>query len=151
MAYSILTEYLKNHQVNYRSLPHAPAFTSQEVAASAHISGKEMAKTVIIKLDGKLAMVVLPANEKVDLRKLQNITGAREVDLASESDFKGRFTGCEIGAMSPFGNLYDIPVYVSNALSQRSQIIFNAGSHSELISLAFRDFERLVKPKMVAL
>lgn len=145
-----LKEFLDSHQVKYVSMTHSPAFTSQEIAASAHISGKHLAKTVIIKANGKLAMVVIPANDQVNFTKLKEASGSSAVDLASESDFKDKFAGCEVGAMPPFGNLYDMPVYVSSQLSKQDQIMFNAGSHSELMQLAYRDFERLVKPKVVA-
>lgn len=145
-----LKEFLDSHKVKYVSLTHSPAFTSQEIAAAAHISGKQLAKTVIIKVDGCLAMIVLPANDQVNFAKLREVTGAADVDLASESDFKDKFTGCEVGAMPPFGNLYDMPVFASKQLSEQNHILFNAGSHSELMQVTFYDFERLVKPKMVA-
>jgi Ala-tRNA(Pro) deacylase len=106
---------------------------------------------VIIKADGHLAMVVVPANGQVNFAKLKSALGIADVDLASESEFKDKFAGCEVGAMPPFGNLYDMPVYVSNQLSEQSHIMFNAGSHSELMQLTFKDFEHLVKPKVVAI
>lgn len=145
-----LKEFLDSHKVKYISMTHSPAFTSQEIAAAAHVSGKQLAKTVIIKADGRLAMVVVPANDQVNFAKLKEATGSSGVDLASESEFKDKFAGCEVGAMPPFGNLYDMPVFVSNQLSQQDHIVFNAGSHSELMQLTFQDFERLVKPKVVA-
>lgn len=146
-----LKEFLDSHKIKYVSMTHSPAFTSQEIAAAAHISGKQLAKTVIVKVDGKLAMVVLSAHDQVNFAKLRDATGTAGVDLAAESEFKDKFSGCEVGAMPPFGNLYDMPVFVSSQLSQQDNILFNAGSHSELMQLAFSDFERLVKPKMVAI
>jgi len=145
-----LKEFLDSHQVKYVSMTHSPAFTSQEIAAIAHVSGKQLAKTVIVKADGKLAMVVLPAQDQVNFAKLREVTGVTHMDLASESEFKDKFAGCEVGAMPPFGNLYDMPVYASSRLAQQDHIMFNAGSHSELMQVSFGDFERLVKPKMVA-
>ncbi len=145
-----LKEFLDSHHVKYVSLTHSPAFTSQEIAAAAHISGKQLAKTVIVKADGHMAMVVLSAKDQVNFAKLREATGMREVDLASESEFKDKFSGCEVGAMPPFGNLYDMPVFVSNHLTQQDHILFNAGSHSELMQVSFSDFERLVKPKVIA-
>lgn len=145
-----LKEFLDRERVKYVSLSHSPAFTSQEIAAAAHISGKQLAKTVIVKVNGGLAMVVILANSQLNFDKLKTLTG-QAVDLASEIEFKDKFAGCEVGAMPPFGNLYDIPVYVSDQLSKQEQIIFNAGSHSELMQLSYADFERLVKPKVVAL
>lgn len=150
MPVKLLKEFLDNHKVKYVSMTHSPAFTSQEIAAAAHISGKQLAKTVVIKVDGHLAMVVVPANDQVNFAKLKESVG-KLADLASESEFKDKFAGCEVGAMPPFGNLYDMPVYVSSVLSQQDHILFNAGSHSELMQMAYQDFERLVKPKVVAM
>ena len=146
-----LKEFLDSHQVKYISMTHSPAFTSQEIAAIAHVSGKQLAKTVIVKIDGKLAMVVIPAQDQVNFAKLREATGNTNVDLASETEFKDKFAGCEVGAMPPFGNLYDMPVFVSSQLSRQDHIVFNAGSHSELMQLNYGDFERLVKPKAVVL
>jgi Ala-tRNA(Pro) deacylase len=144
-----LKEYLDKHQVKYVSMAHSPAFTSQEIAASAHISGRALAKTVVVKMDGKFAMVVAPADRQINFAKVRDVVGAKKVDLASESEFKDKFPGCEVGAMPPFGELYDMPVYLSSALSQHEHIIFNAGSHSELMQLTVGDFDRLVKPVVV--
>lgn len=145
-----LQEFLDNHHVKYTFLNHSPAFTSQEIAASAHISGKQLAKTVIIKAGDQLAMAVLPANDQINFAKLQTATGISKMDLATESDFKDKFAGCEVGAMPPFGNLYNMPVYLSNRLSKQDHILFNAGSHFELMEVALQDYERLVKPKVVS-
>jgi Ala-tRNA(Pro) deacylase len=141
-----IKQFLDNQHVSYTSIVHSPGFTAQEVAASAHISGKQLAKTVIVKIGNQFAMVVLPANEYVNFGALKELTGMT-VDLVSESDFKNKFPECEVGAMPPFGNLYNMPVYVSNHLGDYEQIAFNAGSHSELIKMDYRDFERIVNPK----
>ena len=146
-----LKEFLDEHKVKYIATTHSPAFTSQEIAAVAHVSGKQLAKIVIVKADGQFAMVVMPAHDQVNFAKLRDVLAIKSVDLASESEFKDKFPGCEVGAMPPFGNLYDMPVYVSNVLAQQANIAFNAGSHSELMQVAFQDFERLVKPKVVAI
>jgi len=143
-----LKEFLDNHHVKYMSINHSPGYTAQEIAAAAHISGKQMAKTVIIKIGNQFAMVVLPASEHVNFSTLKEVAGTN-VDLAKESDFKGKFPECEVGAMPPFGNLYGMPVYVSSHLSDFDQIVFNGGTHSELIKLAYRDFERLVHPEVI--
>ncbi len=144
-----LRDLLENQKVKYSSILHSPAFTAQEVAASAHISGKALAKTVIVKADGQLAMVVLPANSHIDFAELKKALHAEKVDLASESEFKDKFAGCEVGAMPPFGNMYEMPVYLSSELKQQDQILFNAGSHSELMQMSVRDFERLVRPQIL--
>lgn len=141
-----LKEFLDGNNVKYISISHSPAYTAQEIAASAHIPGKELAKTVVVRLDGKFAMAVLPASYKVDLDQLQSVAGATETELASEQEFQDVFPGCEVGAMPPFGNLYEMDVYVSETLAEDEEIAFNAGSHTELIRLAYADFERLVQP-----
>ncbi len=144
-----LKEYLDSHQVKYATISHTPAYTAGEIAAEAHISGKELAKTVMVKLDGKLAMAVLPADRKIEFQLLKEATGAGQVELAHEQEFKDQFPDCEVGAMPPFGNLYDMDVYVEEALSWDDVIGFNAGTHSEIVKLAYKDFENLVHPKVV--
>jgi len=150
MAVRKLKEFLDQEKVKYVSLVHSPAYTAQEVAASAHVTGKELAKTVIMELDGKMAMAVLPANRKIVLQDLREVTGSDEVKFASEEQFKEKFPDCETGAMPPFGNLYGMDVYVAEALTQNNEITFNACSHTEVIKMAFRDFERLVRPKVIS-
>ncbi|MGB6976831.1 MAG: YbaK/EbsC family protein [Gammaproteobacteria bacterium] len=142
-------DYLNQQHISYETIQHAPAYTAQEIAAIAHIHGKELAKTVIVKVDGKLVMVLEPAHLKVNLARLQEQLSAKKVELASERDFKGRFPECELGAMPPFGNLYDMDVYIDKTLTDGKEIAFNGGTHAELIKMSYRDFERLVHPKMV--
>ncbi|KAA0253816.1 YbaK/EbsC family protein [Acidobacteria bacterium ACD] len=144
-----LKAYLDDNRVRYVTIIHSPAYTSQEIAASAHIPGKELAKTVMVKVDGKMAMAVLPASFRVDFPTLKSVTGAHDVALASEEEFKGMFPDCEPGAMPPFGNLWGMDVFVAGRLAEDEEIVFNAGSHIELMRLAYRDFARLVNPKVV--
>ena len=144
-----LKEFLDKSKIKYVAISHSPAFTSQEIAASAHVPGRELAKTVIVKVDGRMAMAVLPAPQKIDFKALKKATGARTVELASEQEFADRFPECEAGAMPPFGNLYGMDVYVAQNLTEDPEIAFNAGSHTELIKLAYKDFERLVRPKLL--
>ncbi len=146
-----LQEFLDENQVLYTTISHSPAFTAQEIAHVAHIPGAELAKTVMVKLDGQLVEAVLPASEKVDLEMFRSATGAGDAELASEVDFDAYFPDCEVGAMPPCGNLYGMQVYVSPSLSADRQIAFNSGSHSELICMLYKDFERLVHPTRVPL
>jgi len=144
-----LREFLDENNVKYVVISHSTAYTAQEIAASAHIPGKEVAKTVIVKLDGKMTMAVLPAPFKVDFDLIKEGTGAKDVELASEEEFKYLFPGCEIGAMPPFGNLYDMETIVAKSLTEDEDIAFNAGTHKELIKLSYKDFENAVKPKIL--
>lgn len=145
-----LKDYLDSNNIKYISIMHSPAYTAQGIAHSAHISGKEMAKTVIVKSDGVMLMVVMPANLKVNLEQFKEILRADEVELACEEEFKFKFPDCELGAMPPFGNLYEMDVYISDELTKDREIAFNAGSHTELIRMAYEDFDRLVHPKVVS-
>lgn len=142
-----LKNFLDSNSIRYVSIKHSQVFTAQEIAASAHISGKALAKTVMVKIDGKMTMAVLPATDKVNFDQLKKAAGAEKVELASEDEFKDMFPECEVGAMPPFGNLYGIDVYADEKLARDELIAFNAGSHTELIQLPYNDFERLVKPK----
>ena len=144
-----LKTFLDENDIKYVTIKHSRAYTSQEIAALAHISGKELAKTVLINVEGKMIMTVLPASYQIDFENLKDIFGTRKVSLAAEPEFKYRFPDCEIGAMPPFGNLYDMEVYVAESLSEDKEIAFNAGSHTELIKLNYEDFERLVQPRIL--
>lgn len=144
-----LKEYLDKHEVPYITVTHSQAFTAQQVAASAHIPGKNMIKTVIVVINGHMAMAVLPASFHVDFNLLKEITGEGNVRLASEMEFKDMFPDCEVGAMPPFGNLYNLEVYVAKVLTEDDEIAFNAGTHTEVIQMTYRDFEKLVHPKIM--
>ncbi len=149
MPAETIKSYLDSQKVKYVVISHSQAYTAQEIAQSAHIPGRALAKTVIVKVDGKMVMVVEPANQKVNLEALKQTIGGKEVSIANEYEFQDKFEGCELGAMPPFGHLYDMVVYVASALTKGGEIAFNAGSHKELIRMAYRDFEALVKPTVI--
>lgn len=144
-----LKDYLDEKKIKYLIFQHSIAYTTPEIAALAHIPGKELAKTVIIKIDGKMVMAVLPASFRIDFKELKNALNAKTIELATEAEFEKYFADCEIGAMPPFGNLYQMDVYVAESLAEDEDITFNACSHRELIKLSYKDFERLVKPKVI--
>jgi Ala-tRNA(Pro) deacylase len=150
MPVAKMKKFLDEHEIKYACIQHSPAYTAQEVAASAHVSGKELAKTVMVRIDGQMAMAVLPASRQVDRELLRRSAGADDVEIPSEAEFKDLFPDCEIGAMPPFGNLYGMPVFVEQHLTEDKEIAFNAGTHSELVKLAYYDYERLVAPKIAA-
>ena len=146
MPAKTLKTFLDEHGVKYVSIQHSPAYTAPEVAASADVSGNNFAKTVIVKLDGGLAMVVLPANRKIVLSDLREMMLSDKIELATEAEFQTRFPDCELGAMPPFGNLYGLPVYVAATLSDEAEIAFNAGTHREVITMRYEDYANLVRP-----
>ena len=146
-----LREFLDSHGVRYFVVSHSAAYTAQEIAAAAHVPGKELAKTVMVNIAGKMAMVILPASRQLDFECLREITDTRDVELAGEKEFAGLFPECEIGAMPPFGNLYGMDVYVSEELEADDEIAFNAGAHTELLRLSYDDYKKLVHPKVAKL
>src|SRR5579864_4581127 len=151
MSLNRLKEFLDSRGIKYVAISHSVAYTAQGTAALAHIPGRELAKTVVTKIDGRFAMAVVPASRQVDLALLRAAARANTVELASEMEFKNKFPDCETGAMSPFGNLYDMAVFADESLLHDKEIAFNAGSHRELIRLAWEDFQRLVKPTVLKL
>ncbi|HET8548012.1 MAG TPA: YbaK/EbsC family protein [Bryobacteraceae bacterium] len=149
MSATRVVDFLNSHHVQYATVVHPEAYSANQVASAAHIPVKEVAKTVMIKVDGDLAMAVLPASRDVDLEVLEAVLDAHRVRLAGESEFRRRFPDCETGAMPPFGNLYGMKVYVDESLTKDEQITFEAGSHHEAIRLAYADFEKLVRPTVL--
>ncbi len=141
-----LKDFLEREQVKFVTIKHSLAFTALEIAESAHVRGRDLAKTVVVEIDGDMAMVVLPASRRLSLERLRAATGAKTVELATEASFEARFPSCEVGAMPPFGNLWDMRVFVDQHLREDEQIAFNAGTHTELVRLSYGDFERLTEP-----
>lgn len=144
-----LIDYLDEHDKKYVVVKHSPAFTAQEVAASAHIPGKEMVKTVMVKADGDMKMIVLPSTHDVDFDVIKDALNVGEVELATEPEFENMFPDCELGAMPPFGNFYDMETLVAEALTEDEEIAFNAGTHKELVKMNYNDFAELVNPKIL--
>ena len=144
-----LKDLLDERGVKYVLISHSRAFTAQEIAASAHVPGKEMAKTVVLKVNGEMALAVLPASQRVVLGLLKEMIDARRVELCSEDEFSDVFPECEVGAMPPFGNLFSMKTYVADSLAENDWMAFNAGSHTELMGLAFDDFKEIVQPEIV--
>ena len=149
MPMRTLAKFLDENKIRYVRISHSPAYTAQEIAASAHIPGREVAKTVMVKIEGKMQMVVTCASCQVDLGELKRAVGAQQVELASEDEFRGLFPECELGAMPPFGNLFDMQVFVTEELAEDDEIAFNAGSHTELVRMSYGDFARLVVPTVL--
>jgi Ala-tRNA(Pro) deacylase len=146
MTLSKLRKFLDLNHVKYLVISHSLAYTAQGVAALAHVSGKKLAKTVIVKIDGILAMAVIPASFHVDLERIRKVTGAQTIEVATEVEFKDAFPDCETGAMPPFGLLYDMPVYADKSLAENEEITFSAGTHRELVRMNWDDLLRLVNP-----
>lgn len=143
-----LMDYLEEKNIKFTRVIHSTAYTAQVIAHRAHISGNSLAKTVVFKNpEAKFLMAVVPANFQIDMDKLAEVYG-KPLELASEDEFRLLFPGCETGGMPPFGNLFNLPVYVSQELARSEDIAFNAGNHRELLQMSFSDFKTLVDPVM---
>ena len=151
MIASKIRTLLDQQDIPYTRIEHAPALTAAEVAQRAHIRGREMAKSVIVKVGDRMAMVVVPASRRVSLGELQEVVGTLDVRLAQEHEFANLFPDCEPGAMPPFGNLYGLDVYVDPILAADDEIAFNAGTHTEVIRMKYADYEKIVQPRVAVL
>lgn len=142
----MIKEFLDKNKIKYESLQHPIAFTAQEVAAAQKVKGKYLAKTVILKKDGETVLAVVEAPDMVDVEKMKKLSKAASVEIATEAEFRTLFPECELGAMSPFGNLHNMAVYVDKKLTEDETIVFNAGTHTDTIRMKFKDFKNVVKP-----
>lgn len=146
-----LHHFLDERHAPYTTLTHPRTITAQQTADAAHVRNRDFAKTVMLKVDGELSMLVMPAAYRADLTRLSRALGGRGVELASEAEFKDVFSDCEVGAMPPFGHLYGMPVYVDSRLTGEAEIAFNAGSHTDVVRMPYTEFERLAEPELLYL
>ncbi|MCR4406844.1 MAG: YbaK/EbsC family protein [Anaerolineae bacterium] len=141
-----LEQYLREHGVPFKVMTHSAAYTMPEVAAALHVPGKQVAKVVMVKADGKIVMLVIPTAYRLDFAQVRALLGVKKVSLAKEKEFADLFPDCATGAMPPFGNLYGVPVYVDQALAEEENIVFRVGTHQHTMKLAYADFARLAQP-----
>ena len=144
-----LKSFLDQNHIHYHTINHSPAYTAAETAATAHVKGANFAKAVIVKLDGKMAMVIEPANSRLDLDALKKETGCKQAEIARENEFIASFPDCEAGAMPALGKLYGMDVFLVDHFNKDKEIAFNAGNHHELVQMSYSDFLRLVNPTKV--
>ena len=142
-----LIECLDKNKVSYEVLHHPEAVTAQRIAQAEHVKGRHHAKVVMVKSGEQHLMMVLPADHHIDLEKAEKAVG-NAVSLDTEQDFKSLFSDCAIGGMPPFGNLYGLPTYVDQSLAEQDYIVFEAGTHTDAIKMSYRDYEKIVKPKV---
>lgn len=144
-----LKEFLDSNKVDYHVMTHKVAYTAQEVAAAQGVTGWQVAKCVVCNCDGEYTLIVLQAPVLIDLERLKQALGCKEASLATEAEMQKLFPDVEVGAESPFGNLYNLPVYIDKELARMPEIVFNADSHTETIRIKYEDFKRLVNPKVI--
>lgn len=144
-----LHEFLDEAGIDYEVTEHDQAYTAHEVAQSEHVSGWDVAKPVMLVVAGDLAMCVVPAPVDVDPDRARDWFGGAEVRLADEDEFADVFEDCELGAHPPFGNLYDVPVFLDETMRARERMICRDGSHTETVTIATADFVRLADPEII--
>jgi Ala-tRNA(Pro) deacylase len=140
--------YLDSQEVPYEWLKHSEAFTAQEVAHALHLSGKRLAKTVVVEADSRMVMAVLPASHRLVMSELRGVVEAREVKLLPEEELEKIFPGCDLGAIPPLGDLYGMDVWVDRTIADQEEIVFNAGTHADAVRMKYHDFSALVKPRI---
>ncbi|MGH9869920.1 MAG: aminoacyl-tRNA deacylase [Candidatus Polarisedimenticolia bacterium] len=143
-----ITEYLDAEGIPYEYRAHPPTFTAQKTAQVEHISGKNFAKTVMVVAGRRMIMAVVPASHHVDIERLRHMLGTEDARLATENEFAHLFPGCDLGAMPPLGNLYGRDVIADRTLKASPSITFNAGTHTDTISMKYADFSRVVRPRV---
>ncbi len=141
-----LESMLVEKRMPYDLVDHPVAFTAQTTAEMEHISGKKEAKVVMLSVDGMNVMAVVPATHRIDMLKVRYLFGTEDIRLEAEEEFVSIFQDCEPGAMPPFGELYGVPVVVDLSLAENNTIVFNAGTHSEAMRMAYKDYEKIVSP-----
>lgn len=141
-----LKQMLDERNIKYISINHSPAYTARETAASTFVPRREFAKTIIVDLDGEKVMAVVSASRHVDISSLRGLAGASEARLATEDEFKALFPDCELGAMPPFGSLYDMRVYVDEMVTEVDDLCFNAGSHEQIMRMSCVDYLEVEQP-----
>lgn len=141
-----LKKYLDKENVSYEAIEHKVDYTAQEIAGSLHVPGKQMVKSVIVKVNGEFIMCVLPSIHLIDFEKLKNITNSKDVQLAEENEIAKLFPDYEIGTEPPFGQLYGLKVYADKILQEDDEIVFNAGTHTDVVRMKLNDYMRLTNP-----
>lgn len=141
-------QYLRENGVAFETMAHRVAYTMPEVAAALHVSGREVAKVVMVNASDDMVMLVIPSPSRLDFAKVRAVLGATSVSLAREAEFADLFPDCATGAMPPFGNLYGVPVYVDEALAAEANIVFRVGTHEHTMKVAYADFARLADPSV---
>jgi Ala-tRNA(Pro) deacylase len=143
---SAIHEFLRTARVPYTVVPHRLAFTAQQEAAATHVPGRDWAKVVICIVDDDPIEAVLPAPLTVNLDRLLALARGSEIRLAEEGELARLFPDCEPGAMPPFGPQYGQRVFVDVSLAAEAEIAFNAGTHTDAISMRWADFAAAIRP-----
>ncbi|MCE5185648.1 MAG: hypothetical protein LLF76_05935 [Planctomycetaceae bacterium] len=141
-------EYLNENRSKFRISEHKPVFTADQLATVEEIPPRQVAKAVVVKVDGEYTVCVLPADRKIDIYALQKHFRTDSVELASEEELQRLFADSELGAEPPFGNLYNLPTLMDKTLARDKEIVFFSGKHDQSVWMKMKDYRKLVKPQI---
>lgn len=143
-----LQSYLDDAGINYRVSQHPIAYTAQDLAAKEHVPGDHVIKPVVVRADGEYLMCVLPASYRVDMHELRQQLRAEDISLADEGMLSSLCADCELGAEPPIGKLFGIPTLMDEAVLHEDTVTFQAGTHSDAITMSLADYRRLAQPEL---
>ncbi len=148
MIPTLIETHLRQHHGGYKHMAHEEAVTAQDLAAAEHVSGRKVAKPVIVRLDGELAIAVVSAAHRLNMGALEEATGA-SAELAPEADFTERFLPCEAGAEPPLA-IFGLPIFVDEVLTYEKNLIMPGGTHQDAIELETSEWIRCEAARAVA-
>jgi len=150
MATEPLTAVLDRAGVTYELLPHAHTERAADEAQALGLEATVVAKTLIVTSPEGNVRAVLPASERIDLRKLGELEGEskKNVHLASEEALRRDYPEFELGAVPPVGGTHGDRVVVDRRIAELDTIVLEAGSHEESIRLPTNELIRLTKAQV---
>jgi Ala-tRNA(Pro) deacylase len=148
MIPTMVEQHLRLNHPGFEHHEHDAAMTAQDLAASEHVSGRHVAKPVVVKLDGQLALAVVAASERVNLASLEEATGFA-AELVPEPEFAAHFEPCEAGAEPPLA-VFGLPIYADQKLELERWLLMPAGTHRDAVVLETREWMACEKVQPVA-
>jgi Ala-tRNA(Pro) deacylase len=143
-----VTQFLQQQQIPFEFMSHPDTFDAQHLAAMVHVSGRQVAKTVLVRTGNEecYAVVVLPANRKIQFEPLRMLLQTPTIGMATEVEMAALCADCEVGALLPFGSHYGLPTVIDESLYEFEEMVFEGNTHHESIRMKMDDFRRLEQP-----
>jgi Ala-tRNA(Pro) deacylase len=139
-----IIQFLNKAKVKYEIIKHRTVYTAFDKAATLKIPQKMTGKTLLVKMDGKPAVVLLPANKNLDKQKFKKIAKVKEVDFIKEAWMKKNIKGIKVGAIPPFGSLWKFATFTDNGLMKNPKIVLNSGDYNFSIKLNPSHYKKLL-------
>ena len=146
LQFKMIREFLDQNGIPYKVSEHEPVYTSEQAAKIRGVELKTGVKALVLKTgEGKIVMGLVSADRRIDLKKLAKTVRTRKLRLASPEEVL-KITGCEVGSVHPFGNLYRLPTYLDSSILENQTVNFNAGLHTVSIQMKARDLIKAIRP-----